>query len=284
MNQPTLIKKASGEMEPFSSEKLEESLKRVGADKEVIGRISDEISNWLHEGVSTKKIYKQAFRLLKKHKTGSAARYKLKKAIMELGPTGYPFERFIGELIRHHGFDVKVGEMVQGQCVQHEVDVLATGNNKQIFVECKFYNSQGKHANVQVPLYINSRVNDIIRKRESLPEYSKMTFQGWVVTNTRFTSDAVDYGKCAGLHLVSWNYPRGHSLREMIEKEGFFPVTALTTLNKLQKQTLLDDGIVLVRQICNDPGVANRLEMNPQKIRNLMEEVKNICNCGKCNG
>jgi len=284
MSKTTLIRKASGEKETFSQEKLENSLKRVGADKEAIRKISDEIDNWLYEGVNTKKLYRQTFRLLKKYKDGTAARYKLKKAIMELGPTGYPFEHFVGQLIRHYGFDIRVGEIVQGQCVQHEVDVVATGNNKQIFVECKFYNSQGKNANVRVPLYIHSRVNDIVRKRESLPGFSKMAFQGWVVTNTRFTSDAIDYGKCAGLHLVSWDYPEGHSLRDMIEKEKFFPVTALTSLNKQQKQVLLDDGTVLCRQICNEPGLADKLEMSPQKRKKLMEEVSKLCNHGNCHG
>jgi hypothetical protein len=158
----------------------------------------------------------------------------------------------------------------------HEVDVVATRNNKQIFVECKFYNSQGKNANVRVPLYIHSRVNDIVRKRESLPEFSKMVFQGWVVTNTRFTSDAIDYGKCAGLHLVSWDYPEGHSLRDMIEKEKFFPVTVLTTLNKQQKQVLFDNGIVLCRQICNQPEVADILELSPQKRKKLLAEVNKL--------
>ena len=282
MSKTTLIRKSSGEKEAFSQEKFEKSLRRAGADKEAVRKISIEINNWLHEGVTTKKLYRQTFRLLKKHRNGTAARYRLKKAIMELGPTGYPFEHFVGQLIRHYGFEIRVGEVVSGQCVDHEVDVVATGNNKQIFVECKFYNSQGKNANVRVPLYIHSRVNDIVRKRESLPEFSKMVFQGWVVTNTRFTSDAVNYGKCAGLHLVSWDYPEGHSLRDMIEKEKFFPVTVLTTLNKQQKQVLFNNGIVLCRQICNQPDVADKLELSPQKRKKLLAEVNKLCSCGNC--
>ncbi len=281
MNQTITVKKATGEKEPFSLEKLENSLKRVGADKESVSKITNEINNWIYEGISTKKIYRQAFRLLKKNKTGMAARYKLKKAIMELGPTGYPFEHFVGQLISHHGYEVEIGKIIQGQCVQHEVDVVATGNNKQFFVECKFYNSQGKQANVRVPLYIRSRVDDIIRKRESLPEFSKLSFKGWVVTNTRFTSEALEYGKCAGLHMLSWDYPKGHSLKDMIEKERFFPVTALTALNQLQKQVLLDEGIVLCRQICNTPEVVNKLDISNAKKKDLLEEVNKLCQCGE---
>ncbi len=277
MNQTILVKKASGEEEPFSQVKLENSLKRVGADDESISTITDEINNWLHKGVSTKKIYKQAFKLLKRHEKGIAARYKLKKAIMELGPTGYPFEHFVGQLIRNYGFEIQIGQTLPGKCVQHEVDVVATGNNKQIFVECKFYNSQGKQANVKVPLYIRARVDDLIRKRELLPEFSKISFQGWVVTNTRFTSDALEYGKCAGLHLVSWNYPKGHSLKDMIEKEGYFPITVLTSLNQNQKQLLLDEGTVLCRQIYESPEILNQLDINTAKKNALLEEISNLC-------
>ncbi|MFO7923915.1 MAG: restriction endonuclease [Bacteroidales bacterium] len=282
MTGKTLITKASGEKEPFSAEKLENSLRRAGAEKEAIIKITDEIYNWLYEGVSTKKIYRQAFRLLKKYKRGTAARYRLKKAIMELGPTGYPFEHFVGQLIKHYGYDIRVSEIVQGQCVKHEVDVVAKGNGKEIFVECKFYNSQGKNASVRVPLYIHSRVNDIINKRNSLQGSDKPEFLGWIVTNTGFTTDATDYGKCAGLHLVSWNYPAEHSLRDMIEKESFFPVTTLTTINKQQKKILLDDGIVLCRQIHHDHSVVSKLEITPAKREKLLAEVKELCSVNNC--
>lgn len=277
MSHTTLIRKASGEKEPFSNRKFEESLKRAGADSETIAGISNEIENWLQEGVSTRKIYKKAFGLLRKERHGLAARYKLKKAIMELGPTGYPFEHFVGQLLRHYGYETHVGQILEGQCVQHEVDVVATANNKQIFVECKFYNSQGKYGSVRVPLYIRSRVDDIIKKRQTLPEFKDMTFKGWVVTNTRFTSDALDYGKCSGLHMVSWDYPRGHSLKDMIENEGFFPVTALTSLNKSQIQVLLDNGTVLCRQICTEPRLLDKVELKPAKKQKVLDEINELC-------
>jgi Holliday junction resolvase-like predicted endonuclease len=282
MNSTTLVKKASGEKEPFSLEKLENSLLRTGADREAVNLIADKISNWLHDGVSTKKIYRKAFKLLKKHRNGVAARYQLRKAIMELGPTGYPFEHFVGQVIRQLGYEVKVGQILQGHCVTHEVDVVATNDDIQIFVECKFYNSQSKHASVQVPLYIHSRVEDIIKTRKLMPEYSNFSFQGWVVTNTRFTTDATDYGKCAGLNMISWDYPAGRGLKDIIEKEGLFPVTTFTTLNKLQKQILLDEGIVLCRQICQSPGIIEKIEVSPQKREKILKEVRNLCTCGNC--
>jgi hypothetical protein len=278
MRKIPLIKKASGETEPFSKEKLEGSLRRAGANEELISVIIDEILSWLKDGTSTKMIYTKAFNLLKRKKSSMAARYSLKKAIMELGPTGYPFEHFVGQLIKQQGFDIQVGQIIHGQCIDHEVDVVATSGNKQYLVECKFYNSQGKNANVKVPLYIHSRVNDIIKKRQSIPEFNNLSFHGMIVTNTRFTSDAIDYGKCAGLHLVSWDYPKDHSLKDMVEKNGIFPITALTSLKSLQKNKLLEEGVVLCRQLCSQPDLLEGMGLSKNDISKVLIEAKDLIN------
>lgn len=232
------IRKASGEVEPFSQHKLETSLRRAGAQEETIDWIVKEIKKWLEDGISTKKIYTRAFQLLQKKRGGTAARYKLKKAMMELGPTGFPFEHFIGQIMQHQGYEVLTGQIIQGHCVQHEVDVVATNDKVQNLMECKFHNSPGNISNVKVPLYIRSRMDDIIRKRKNEPEFNGLQFQGWVVTNTRFSSDALQYGKCSELKLLSWDYPENNGLKDLIEKYRIFPITTLAHLTQKQKIAL----------------------------------------------
>ena len=277
MSNTIQITKATGEKEAFQSEKLKQSLQRAGANHELIDNIVSEIESWITEGVTTKKIYAKAFALLRKKRNGYAARYSLKNALMELGPSGYPFEHFVGQIFEIQGFETKVGQLVQGQCVQHEVDVVATQNHTQYLVECKYYNTQDKHANVQVPLYIRSRVNDIEAKRKQLPEYNGYTFYGWIVTNTRFTDDATDFGKCSGLHLVSWDYPKGHSLKDMIEKYRMFPVTTLTELSKSEKQQLMNKGIVLCRQVVGNPKVLQDVGVSKSKQAKVLTEANDLC-------
>ena len=277
MSNTIQITKATGEKEAFQSEKLKQSLQRAGANHELIDNIVSEIESWITEGVTTKKIYAKAFALLRKKRNGYAARYSLKNALMELGPSGYPFEHFVGQIFEIQGFETKVGQLVQGQCVQHEVDVVATQNHTQYLVECKYYNTQDKHANVQVPLYIRSRVNDIEAKRKQLPEYNGYTFYGWIVTNTRFTDDATDFGKCSGLHLVSWDYPKGHSLKDMIEKYRMFPITSLTELNKSEKQQLMSKGIVLCRQVVGNPKVLQDVGVSKSKQAKVLAEANELC-------
>lgn len=277
MSNTIQIIKATGEKESFQSEKLTESLRRAGANEKLIADIVAEVEGWLTEGVSTKKIYTKAFTLLRKKRRSFAARYSLKNALMDLGPTGYPFEHFVGQIFAIQGFDTTVGQLVQGQCVQHEVDVVASQNHTQYLVECKFYNTQDKHANVQVPLYIRSRVNDIEAKRKQLPEFNGYTFYGWIVTNTRFTEDAMDFGKCSGLHLVSWDYPKGHSLKDMIDTYRMFPITTLTELNKREKQQLMDKGVVLCRQIVSNPKVLEDIGISKPKITKVLDEANDLC-------
>ncbi|MFZ9028486.1 MAG: ATP cone domain-containing protein, partial [Crocinitomicaceae bacterium] len=158
------VEKASGDLVPFDIEKLRTSLYRTGANDAIIDGILGQIESELFEGMTTKEIYKRAFGLLKKRSRPSAAKYKLKRAIHELGPSGYPFEDFVAEILKFQGYKTKVGEIIRGHCVQHEVDIIAENEDELLIVECKFHIHQNRHTDVKVPLYIHSRYNDIIRK------------------------------------------------------------------------------------------------------------------------
>jgi hypothetical protein len=271
------IRKGTGNLESFSREKFIDSLKKSGAEIELINSIADDVESWMYEGISSRKIYDRAFSILRKEKGSFAARYKLKKAMMELGPTGYPFEVLMGEVFRLLGYDVKVGQVLQGCCVTHEVDVIATKGKNQIFIECKYYQSTGKNANVQVPLYVRSRVDDLINYRKALPEYEGFEFMGGVATNTRFTSDAISFGECTGLKLLSWDYPNKDSLRELIDKEGIFPITVLTTLLKTEKQILLDEKIVLCRQLLDKPEILESIGIDKNRQKKVLFELSSLC-------
>lgn len=274
---PVLVQKASGEVQPFEIKKLELSLRNAGARKETIADILADIQSWVYTGVSTKKIYSRAFKLLKREKTISALRYKLKQAIMELGPTGYPFERFIGQLYQIQDYEVQVGVVVEGYSVMHEMDVIATKNGVQQLLECKYSQDQGRHVSVQVPLYVRSRVDDIVRKRKEHPLYKELRFEGGVVTNTRFSTDSIQYGRAAGLHLLAWDYPAGEGLKELIEKYKLYPLTVLTTLTKKEKNLLMERFVVSCRQLKQQPEWLQELGLNPKKSRAVQRELDEIC-------
>ena len=267
------ITKASGEKAPFSPTKLRQSLERAGAGLAIVDLIIDEIEKQLVDGMSTKKIYSQAFSMLRKHSKPVAGRYKIKQAIMELGPTGYPFEKFVGEILKHQGYRTKVGVIVQGHCVTHEIDVEAEKDNKHFMVECKFHNRQGYKCDVKIPLYIRSRFEDVKTQWEKRKGHATKFHEGWVVTNTRFTEDAIRYGKCSGLILIGWDYPQQGSIRDRINLSGLHPVT----LSKAEKQKLIDKMIVLCKELCERPEILEEMGIAPSRVSKIIEEGTQIC-------
>lgn len=272
-----LIKKASGEEEIFAPEKLMRSLVKSGALPETVSRIVADIERFIYPEITTKKIYARAFSLLRKEKTDSALRYQLKQAIIELGPTGYPFEVLVGEIFKHQGYTTEVGISVAGHCVSHEMDVIATANGLQHLVECKYHKDQGKQVSVQVPLYVHSRVEDIVKKREKMPEYAGLKFKAWVATNTRFTDDASKYGLCSGIELLAWDFPEGRGLKELIERYKLYPITILYNLNQKEKQYLLTQGIVTCAQLSAKLQVLKALELPKSKFKALERELRSAC-------
>ena len=271
-HKPIHIHKKSGEIAVFLPEKVRESLKRAGADTETINAIVASVKSELYEGISTKEIYNRAFRLLKKKSSLQASRYKLKKAIYELGPTGFPFERFVAAVLKNSDYEVEVSEILQGKCVSHEVDVIARKNQKTLLFECKFHSTEGKKTDVKVPLYIDSRFKDIQNLKSN-----KQFDEGWVATNTVFTEDAVLYAKCCGLNLLSWNLPKGNALKDRIDNTGLYPITVSTLLSAREKQFLLSRDVVLCKELINDKFYLDHLGVSENRQKKILNEMKELC-------
>lgn len=108
------IIKASGEKVVFSVQKLRSSLARSGAGKDAIEAVAKEVESQLHDEMTTKKIYQLAFKILNRKHKPAASKYKLKKAIMELGSSGFPFEKYISELLLSQGHSTTLNLIMRG--------------------------------------------------------------------------------------------------------------------------------------------------------------------------
>jgi hypothetical protein len=266
------IVKANGQTEPFYREKLLNSLIRAGAQKSVAEEMVTHIESELKDGMSTSQIYKHAFFLLRKKTSPVAVRYSLRRAVMDLGPSGFPFEDFIALILKEKGYAVKTGERVFGGCVEHEVDVVAWNENKLIMVEAKFHNELGIKTDLKVALYVKARFDDL-KEAKHLYGKERDVDEAWLVTNTKFTSTAIHYAGCKGLQLIGWNYPEKDNLHNMINDSGLHPLTCLTTLTGSQKRTLLENRIVLSKDLKNDSSPLRSLGMDDKKIQIVLDEV-----------
>lgn len=271
------IVKNSGDIVPFDAEKLINSLRRARANEELIQQIVKEVKASLYDGMTTKQIYKMAFKMLKGKSSVSASRYKLKNAIMELGPTGFPFEKFVGKILEQEGFQTEVGVIVQGHCVAHEIDVAALKDDKHYMIECKYHSDKGRFCDVKIPLYIQSRFIDVERQWKKRPGHDRKFHQGWVYTNTRFTTDAIHYAECMGLGLTSWDYPKNNSLKYRIDMAGLHPLTSLTTLTKAEKSKLLDKGIVLCKELHDTPNLLNKIGVDKTRHKKILQDSEELC-------
>ncbi len=235
------VLKASGALEDFSEEKLKDSLIRAGASDVLARWVTAKIEQKIRDRMKTSEIHERAFDLLRKEEHPFAARYQLKRAIMELGPTGHPFEKFVAWILKGEGYETQTNITIRGKCVTHEVDIVAKKEGRQIMVEAKYHNEPGVKSDVKVAMYIRSRFEDI----KGVDHWD----EAWLITNTKLTSDAREYSACAGLTAIAWNYPYDRSLQYLIEKEHLYPLTSLLTLDHWAKHALLEKGFVLVKEV-----------------------------------
>lgn len=271
------VTKMSGDQVLFDEEKLKRSLRRSKADEDIITQVIEKVKKELYDTMPTREIYKLAFSYLRKHSSQSASRYKLKRAILELGPSGFPFEKYVSELFKFKNYQTEVGRIVQGHCVSHEIDILAENENQYLIIECKFHSDQRRFCDVKVPLYIHSRFKDVEHKMKETNTKSEKSYVGGLVTNTRFSSDALQYGNCMSMFMLSWDYPANRSLKNLIDESRLHPITSLLTLLMNEKEQILNRGIVLCRDLMNEVKILQELNISETRIRKIIEELKSIC-------
>ncbi|CAN5133782.1 hypothetical protein BH11PAT3_BH11PAT3_3380 [soil metagenome] len=249
------IEKANGKHEAFDEEKLRSSLLRSGASNEEVDEVLAHIVSELFDGMTTAEIYKHAFSLLHATTKPVARRYSLRRAVMDLGPTGFPFEDFIAEVLKSKGYETLTRQIVLGGCVSHELDVVAWNEKKLIMCEAKFHNQLGIKTDIKTALYVKARFDDLKENVFNYGEKDRSLDQGWLITNTKFSSTAIHYGECKNLIMIGWNYPERSNLQDMIEEGSLHPITCLTTLSTSEKTLLINRGIVLCTAIKNNSAI-----------------------------
>lgn len=269
-----IVRKSDGTEEYFSFEKLYNSLINSNSSIDEAKGIIEQLKEKFHEGISTNKIHSMAFRMLKKHSLRSASCYYLKKGIMELGPTGYPFETFISELFNELGYKSERSVILKGKCVNHEIDVIAKKDKEIMIMECKYKNIAGVAVDVKVPLYINSRFEDVLNNGLIKPPFTN--YKGWIVTNSRFTEDAQAYANCKNIHLLSWDYPYDNSLKKLIDNLKLYPITCLNSITKDEKNWLLNKKVVLAKELINNEKTLLKAGISSKRLPKVITEIYNL--------
>ena len=274
MKNEIIIEKVSGDKEKFNERKLRTSLERVDVPGEKIAEMIDEINKTFSYKTTTEEIHRFVEHRLKSKYKKSAMRYSLKKALLAFGPSGYPFEDYVGEVFNKQGFNTEIGVIINGRCISHEVDVIASKDKVNTAIEVKFHNQQRFKTDVKTALYVKSRFDDLKNKTDP---FAKKIHQGILVTNSHFTHNAIRYSECAGLGLIGWSYPNGNAMRDLIEKFSVHPVTCLSSLNQNERNLLFNRRIVLCSDILNEKKYLSSIGISKEKIDILVDESELLC-------
>lgn len=273
---PTIITKADGESEYFKVEKLRRSLRRAGASPDEVNDIVANVTKILYDGMQTQEIYRHAFSLLRESKPPAAARYSLRRALFGLGPSGFPFEKFLARVFEEEGYTTKTGIVIPGKCADHEIDVAAYKENHSFVAEAKFHARPGIKSDLQVAMYSYARLLDLKEARICTDDICGIK-EFWLITNTKFTSAAERYGGCVGINLLSWDYPRNNNLHDRIQRSGVYPITVLQSLSVAQAQTLINRGLILCKDILQNQHILRHLHLSKRKLEAVLNEAAMVC-------
>ena len=266
-----MITKFDGTKEPYDEIKIRASATRVGVPENLQNQMISAIRSRLYDGISTTDI----FTIIKSFLSQSelpylASKYNLKAALSELGPSGYPFEQYVGKLLSAKGYATRTNETWSGECVTHEIDVVAEKNGVTYPIEAKFHKAPNQRTDVRVALYIRARYEDLLAGWKGTGE-----LKPWIVTNTRFSTDAIKYARCRDIKVTSWGFPQGEGIMDFIESTGLHPLTILESLSPLEKRQLIQQGAI----VCTDLLVSPYLDAVPMHKRAyVLREVNGICN------
>jgi len=270
------VTKFNGELVDYNPKALKISLTKSGATKEEVEEVFERMSPQIYEGIKTQDLFELAFENLKNYRSSYAARYSLKKALRDLGPEGYYFEKYIRRLMESVGFNAINGQTVKGNAVTHEIDVIAQKDDKLYFCECKFRNDIDAKISVTTPMYFMSRMIDLRENEFNYFNANLKPTKGFLITNAYLTTDSIDWAKYYNIGMISWNYPDKMSLKYLIDNLAIYPITCLTTLSKEQHKVLLQADCLLVKDIINKEEYIKSLNLPNELVEELVVEAKEL--------
>lgn len=261
--------KYSGEVEQFNPRKIYRSILEAHGSRHLANEAIAEVKRYYHKNITTEEILNILINFLKRE-PGVSERYDLKRAIMSLGPSGFPFEIFIANLLKHHGYKTEAGVKLKGKMIYQEVDVVAQ-RGKKFMIECKYHNEPGIITKLHPAMYTYARFLDLQKYRFDQP---------WLVTNTKCSHDARKYAEGVNLKITSWNYPKNSSLQILIDEKKLYPITILKSLPDGIKEKLYSSKILITKDLLDysQKELMRKLNLSEKEVGKIIEQVRVISN------
>ncbi|MGB9911333.1 MAG: hypothetical protein ACPLKP_01870 [Microgenomates group bacterium] len=263
----------AGEKEPFSWQKVFNSARRVGANEILAKEIADTIQKEVYSGIKTKVIFQRVLQLLnQKHPPASLA-FNIKEGLRRLGPTGYPFEKYIARILEEEGYKVKINQIIKGFCTSYEIDFLAEKEGILYIGECKYHQLPGTKVDLTIALANYARFLDIQKGGFFKGNHQ---LKSLLVTNTKFSSQAITYSSCVGVELLGWKYPPSGGLETIIDRQKLYPITVFPEFSDYIVKTLFEENIILIKDLVeiNIADFSKKRKITKEKLTRAVEKAK----------
>ena len=247
-----LVTKANGYKQPFDRNKVVQTCLRMGASPQVADKVAGMVERRLYTGISTREILQLTFRFMRKYKPTVKHLLDLRKGLSMMEPKP-EFETYIRTLLANSGYEVESNRILRGKCGEHEVDAIAKKDGVTYFVEVKHHYSYHTLTGLD-----ESRIAQAILEDANdgylLGMSTLKIDRAMIVTNTRYSDHAIQYGSCKNILQIGWSSPHTLGLRDMVQNSALYPLSCLRGIKYETRMRLVNSGIVLVKQLLDADG------------------------------
>lgn len=244
------VRKADGTLQPFDRNKVLRTCQRLKLSQLESEEVLAEVEQKLFEGISTKKILDMVFEHGQKHKSHLGYMVDLREALglMRSKPD---FEKFVALILEHDGYKTFTNKILQGKCIDHEIDVIAIKGNEIIYIEVKHHDQFHTFTGLGTFLEINSTFEDLMQGYLAHTQQYNVT-KPLLVVNTRISEHARKYSACRNIGYLGWKSPEHVGIEKHIEDKILYPITVIKGLDKSTQAILGDRGILTLKQLIDE--------------------------------
>ncbi|MDY6788523.1 MAG: restriction endonuclease [Candidatus Nanohaloarchaea archaeon] len=272
------IKDAHGGTRKYRPEKIRKSALRAGFSLAEAKDIEKEVGRRVEGGMSTEKVFEIVYREMKERNEIYAMKYCLRGSIASLKPKYHEFEKFITKLLRWEGVNAEWSPRPkpQGECIDHEVDVIARVDDVKYVVECKHHYHQHRYTGLDVPMRHWARLHDLNQGYQKGRNNSIEVDRAWVIVNTKLSDHAKKYAECKNVRMTAWKYPEEDSLDQIIERNNAYPISMMRPSDHVRTELSKKD-ILTVRELAQlSSSQKKELDIKEYVLDSLQEDAEEM--------
>jgi hypothetical protein len=278
------VRKFDGSKQQFDRNRIIHTCLRNGASEDSARKIADSIASDLYEGMATREILELVWSHLGRHHPESLARIDLRMALSILSSKP-DFENYVSLILRNLGYTVQSNRVLRGKCVEHEIDAIAQKESRTYYVEIKHHRRAHTYTSLDVPMKVWATLQDLAEGKK-LGHHNISFTNSLILCNTKFTNHARTYADCVGIDHIAWKSPAPNGLENIIERNGLYPVTLLRDVDRRLQRTLIDNGILLLRQLSGEDAdiLIEKRKISANQVSLLRNKSRRILNLAEKRG